>query len=263
MTPLVEKYRPATLAEVVGQPDAVEQLQLWLADPYPVAFLFEGETGTGKSSAALALAAGLGVDVGQGEFGGLWQIASGEQTGETVRAIVAGMRVRPWSGSGWRVLVVNEADAMSPGAAVVWLDVLENLPQQTAVVFTTNAAGRIPARLRDRCERLRFESGWLLLLPHLQELVDRVWAAEVGPGLAPDAQDFGGLCDERGNASIRRLLQLMQPWVRAKKHPPKPAPVEVHQATVAVPVPRPPAIDRGAAARKAWATRRARAAGRR
>jgi DNA polymerase III gamma/tau subunit len=71
--PLVEKYRPRTLADLIGQPDAVEQLTLWLADPYPVAFLFEGESGTGKSSAALALAHDLGVDVEEGEFGGLFE----------------------------------------------------------------------------------------------------------------------------------------------------------------------------------------------
>jgi hypothetical protein len=31
---------------------------------------------------------------------------------------------RPFSGSGWRVLIVNEADAMTAGAAYTWLDAL-------------------------------------------------------------------------------------------------------------------------------------------
>src|SRR5262245_639163 len=211
MTPLVEKYRPKLLADIVGQPDIVEQLALFAREPYSAAFMFDGETGTGKSSAAFGLARELGVDVDEGDFGGLSQIASGEQTGETVRTIMNGMRTRPWSGSGWRVLVVNEADAMTPNAAVIWLDVLENLPEQVVVIFTTNAANRIPARLRDRCERHHFESGWLSLLPHLQELADRVWKAEVGEDNAPDVQDFGHLQDDRANVSVRRLLQLMQP----------------------------------------------------
>src|SRR5262245_49789745 len=189
MTPLVEKYRPRTLADIVGQPDIVEQLTLFAREPYPAAFMFSGETGTGKSSAAFALARELGVDVDEGEFGGLSQIASGEQTGETVRTIMNGMRTRPWSGSGWRVLIVNEADAMTANAAIIWLDVLENLPTETVVIFTTNAANRIPGRLRDRCERHHFESGWLVLMPHLQQLADRVWREEVGEESAPDVCD--------------------------------------------------------------------------
>ncbi|MGH7223102.1 MAG: AAA family ATPase [Gemmataceae bacterium] len=104
-----------------------------------------GEAGTGKTSAALLLAEALGVQIDQAEFGGLHQIASGEQTGETVRRRMESLRCRPFFGSSWKVLVVNEADAMTPNAAFVWLDALEDLPPQTVIIFTTNAAGRIPA----------------------------------------------------------------------------------------------------------------------
>jgi DNA polymerase III delta subunit-like protein len=156
--------------------------------------------------------------VAEGEFGGLHQIASGEQTGESVRRVVAALRCHPWSGSGWRALIVNEADAMTANAAHVWLDVLENLPPRSVVVFTTNHAGKLPARLRDRCEQFHFEAGALLLLPHAQDLVDRVWAAEVG-GSAPRVEDFGPAIDGDGCLSFRRLLHLMTPHVRAGKLP--------------------------------------------
>jgi hypothetical protein len=156
---LVQKYRPRGLPGLLGQPWVAHQLQLFCECPCPCAFPFEGETGTGKTSAALLLAGALGVCVAEGHFGGLYQIASGEQTGETVRSVLASLHCRPFFGSGWRVLVVNEVDAMTPGAAVVWLDALEDLPTQSVIVFTTNDPGRIPARLRDRCERLRCSCG--------------------------------------------------------------------------------------------------------
>src|SRR5262249_39219174 len=177
---LTDKYRSRTLTEIVGQPWAVHQLQEFVAHPVPTAFLFEGETGTGKTSAALALAHDLGVDVDGGAFGGFHVIASGEQTGESVRRVMDGLRLHTLSGSGWKVLVVNEADCMTPNAAYIWLDVLEHLPHRTVVVFTTNHADKIPARLRDRCERFRFESGYLALAPYLPELVARVWKGETG-----------------------------------------------------------------------------------
>jgi DNA polymerase-3 subunit delta' len=155
---------------------------------------------------------------------------------------MASLHHNPFFGSGWRLLIVNEADIMTPGAAAIWLDALEALPPRSVIVFTTNAPGRIPARLRDRCERLGFESSALLLRPALQELAARVWRQELGRDDCPPVEHFGRLADENGNASFRRLLQQMTPFVRA--------------GTVPVPAPEKKEVDRGAAARKAWATRR-------
>jgi hypothetical protein len=221
MSNLLTKYRPRNLGELLGQPWASQQLQLFAANPYPAAFLFEGDTGTGKTSAALLLAGALGVHIGEGPFGGLHQIASGEQTGETVRRMMESLRCRPFFGSSWKMLVVNEADAMTPNAAFVWLDALEELPPQTVIIFTTNAAGRIPARLRDRCERLTFESSALLLRPYLQELTDRIWREEGCVGSPPDIETLG-LADDNGNASFRRLVQKLTPYIRAGATPTPP-----------------------------------------
>jgi replication-associated recombination protein RarA len=263
ITDLVHKYRPTSLAGLLGQPWAARQLALFAEAPCPCAWLFEGGTGTGKTSAALLLAGALGLAVAEGPYGGLYQIASGEQTAETVRKTMEGLRCRPFFGSGWKVLVVNEADAMTAGAAFVWLDALEDLPPRTVALFTTNAPSKIPARLRDRCERLAFESSALLLRPYLQELTDRVWREEGCRGAPPDALRLG-VADENGDASFRRLLQKLAQLVRAGEMPPAPA-------TAAVKAPASPGLpgrpDRpggrrngSEAARKAWATRRARQA---
>jgi DNA polymerase III, delta subunit len=224
MSNLLTKYRPRHLGALLGQPWVSQQLELFADNPHPAAFLFEGDTGTGKTSAALLLAEALGVQIDEGPFGGLHQIASGEQTGETVRRMMESLRCRPFFGSGWKVLIVNEADAMTPNAAFVWLDALEDLPPQTVIIFTTNAAGRIPARLRDRCERLTFESSALLLRPYLQELTNRIWREEGCSGSPPDVETLG-LADDNGNASFRRLVQKLTPYIRAGAAPavPKPA----------------------------------------
>jgi DNA polymerase III gamma/tau subunit len=211
---LLEKYRPRHLADLLGQPWASQQLQLFAEDPHPCAFLFEGDTGTGKTSAALLLAEALGVEVEREEFGGLHQIASGEVTGAMVRKTMDSLRTRPWFGSGWKVLVVNEADDMTGNAAFVWLDALEDLPLKTVVIFTTNAAHKLPARLRDRCERLAFESSALLLRPYLQELIERIWQAEGCTGPMPEVEKLE-LADKQGNASFRRLVQKLTPLVHA------------------------------------------------
>lgn len=97
---LVDKYRPKTLSDIWGQDEAMSVLTSYARSPYPTAFLFSGETGTGKTSAALALANEIGVAIDQNEFGGLYQIASGEQTGETVRKTIRSLYSRPFAGIG-------------------------------------------------------------------------------------------------------------------------------------------------------------------
>ena len=234
--PLVDKYRPRTLADIRGQDDAVRALRAFLSAPTSAAFIFEGATGTGKTSAAFALARELGVDLENDEFGGLHTVASGEQTAETVRNLVRCLSYWPMTGSGWRVAIVNEADIITPGAAHCWLDVLENLPNRTVVVFTTNNVQTMPTRFRDRCEVVSFASSYMLLKEQADAFITEIWQRETGGTETPRLDDLTGVVED-GEVSFRRLLQKLQPYVRAGKAPESVAPAV-------------------AAAKRAWETRR-------
>lgn len=208
---LVEKYRPLSLDAIWGQAKAVKLLRKFAGRPYPCAFLFEGETGTGKTSAALALASALGCDVAQGEFGGVTQIPSGEQSAEAVREMNNRLWNMPFYGSGWKVLVVNEADRMHLSAEMVWLDRLENLPKRAVVIFTTNSADRLQSRLKDRCVRVKFEYDAAKLTPAAMELAAAVWKAETGQEPSPErlAAILAETKRETSCLSFRRLLQVV------------------------------------------------------
>ena len=218
--PLTEKYRPRKLDGLWGQVEVVRALRAFMAEPFPTAFVFEGETGTGKTSAAIALAAELGCDLSQNppEFGGLHVIASGEQTADTIRDIHNQMWRCPFSGSGWKVLIVNEADRMSVAAETIWLDRLESLPPKTVIIFTTNFPEKLSQRFRDRCTRLAFESDAQKLSDAARNLVKAIWQQETGK--APAFKTVAGIVEratEDGKISLRRVVQVLSPMVLTAK----------------------------------------------
>jgi replication-associated recombination protein RarA len=206
--PLTEKYRPTSLDAIWGQDTVVKVLRKFAANPYPAAFIFAGETGTGKTSAALALAAALGCDLAQKEFGGVQTIASGEQSADAVRDAYRQMFNIPWHGSGWKVVVCNEADRMARPAETIWLDVLESIPAKTVIIFTTNEAGRLSQRFLDRCTRLTFESDAEKLRASATALAAAVWKAETGKQPAPaQVHQIVQATEAQGQLSFRRLMQ--------------------------------------------------------
>jgi DNA polymerase III delta prime subunit len=191
--------------------NAVRALKTFAANPYPAAFIFEGGTGTGKTSTALALAGELGCKVDQAEYGGVWQIASGEQTADAVREMARRMWVTPLMGSGWKAIVCNECDRMARPAEMIWLDVLENLPRRTVVIFTTNDPSNLSQRFRDRCVRLAFESDVAKLRQPAEELFKAVWRRETGtPCRAAVAERIVDGAVEGGKLSFRRIMQATQ-----------------------------------------------------
>jgi DNA polymerase III delta prime subunit len=114
----------------------------------------------------------------------------------------------PWHGSGWKVVIVNEADRMARPAETIWLDVLEAIPARTVIIFTTNEASRLSQRFLDRCTRLAFESDADKLHASAIAFASAVWKAETGK--RPDAakvQQIVHVTEAQGQLSFRRLMQ--------------------------------------------------------
>jgi replication-associated recombination protein RarA len=180
---LLAKYRPRKLRDIVGQSAIVRALEFFAAHPYSKGMIYAGSPGIGKSAAALALADALGVVTGPGIYsmGGLHQIASGSQGAPEVRALMDSLHSMPMYGSGWRVVIINEADRMTAGAEAIWLDALEQLPPKTVIVFTTNDASALSQRFRERCESFQFQSAASdEMRDAVRQLTRRVCEAETG-----------------------------------------------------------------------------------
>jgi DNA polymerase III delta prime subunit len=219
---LVGRYRPRRLSDILGQPDAVRELAAYVSNPYPAAWIFAGGTGVGKTSAAWALAAELGCDIDANppEFGGVYSIASGQHTAQSLNELWPQLWAYPMqSANGWKVLVVNEVEQVRSAVELLWLDRLdpENMPPRCAIVFTTNEVETLADRFRDRCQVLAFSSAADDLGQAARALVETIWREETG-GMAPAdvVARVVARATQAGRLSFRRVVQNIVPMLAQK-----------------------------------------------
>lgn len=211
MLALTTKYRPSRLTELRGQPRVLHALRSYMAAPCSKAFLFHGETGTGKTSAAYALAGELGVDVAHEELGGFFKISSGRQTVGALDYVVNLLRFCPRFGSGWRFVMVNEADMMGAKVEGNWLDILEERPERVVFCFTSNYLTEFTPRFAKRCARIAFTHEGEATRRAVESLIADVWQRETGKGRAPTMRDLG--LSETGPYDFREALENLEPFV--------------------------------------------------
>ena len=129
---LYEKYRPQTFETFIGQDKIKRQLQVilgrsgWDRD----AFWMQGPSGTGKTSLAWIIAKQLAHDIDITDLDG------DKCNVEAVRDMERTLNLSSMFGD-WKVVIVNEAHAMSNRAVQAWLTLLERLPAKRLIIFTT------------------------------------------------------------------------------------------------------------------------------
>lgn len=122
----------------------------------PNAYLFQGPKGSGKREAAEEIA---GTLLGRIENHPDFIRITLEKTTikiETIRDLIQKLSLRPVE-SDRRVVVIEEADAMTDAAANALLKTLEEPPQHTLFILISEASERLPATIRSRCQRVSFQ----------------------------------------------------------------------------------------------------------
>ena len=202
---LTEKYRPKSLTDLVGQGAAVLRLLDFTDAPYPSAWIFAGPTGVGKTSAARALAYEMGICPNWG----LNHIESGDCNDERLCHALDLLRYHCMGGSGWKLVLIDEADMMSTKAKQRCLSALESLPDQCLIIFTTNNAEKFDQRFRDRCEVVEFSGDPETLSLDAQALLDDVWRREGLPGDPFAVSSLPDLVAD-GAVSFRRVVRAVE-----------------------------------------------------
>lgn len=196
-----EKYRPQSLADVLGNPQAVEQLRAWARSwkegvPEKRAVLLHGPPGSGKTSAAHALAREFGWDV-------LELNASDVRSGPAIRRTAGeGAVHETFSGTGEyftaargqrKLIILDEADNLYERAGADSASSDQEFTDRGGrrAILETIARARQPVVLiaNDRYELTRGASASFqrqvldipfrsLTLPTLQKLLAQVAASE-------------------------------------------------------------------------------------
>ena len=149
-----EKYRPDTIADMVGLADLKRDAYGWEENGYPPALLFSGPPGTGKTTAARAIA----VEMSDGDLGGNYIItnASDDRGITFVREELKQMaRVRSPTGDR-KVILLDEADGLTPAAQDALRQVIETTGKSTLFILTANHPEKLKAAIKSRCVHYKF-----------------------------------------------------------------------------------------------------------
>jgi DNA polymerase III gamma/tau subunit len=212
--PLTEKYAPKTLDEFVGMENVIKPLKGFAAKLSAAndiagsrGFVFHGSSGTGKTRMAFAFAREV-----QGE---VHHIPAQECTIETIRDLAYNCRHVPtkgaptWEALRYHVIIVDEADLMSPAAqnaCLSYLDGTNPLPN-TIWIFTCNAVERFADRFLSR--NMQFDFSSYGLAKGAIALLERVWKLERGQTASDSQPNFARIVKDSAN-NIRAALQALE-----------------------------------------------------
>jgi replication-associated recombination protein RarA len=199
---LSEKYRPKMISEFIGLEKPKKILTKFASAPYPSAWLFVGNPGVGKTSMALALAGQIGAE--------LHHIPSQKCTADAIDNVVRQCWYAPMTPGGLHIVLVDEADRMTPSAQLALLSKLDAtaFPPNTIFVFTCNETGSLEPRFLSRCRVIEFSSYGMA--GEIAAYLDTVWHAEGGNGNSPDLARLAK--DSRNNlrdALMKLEIELM------------------------------------------------------
>ncbi|MFB6142281.1 MAG: replication factor C small subunit [Halorientalis sp.] len=169
----IEKYRPESLDDIVGQETIVERLRSYVERNDLPHLLFSGQAGIGKSTAALAIARDL--------YGEDWsehflELNASDQRGiDVVRERIKSFARSSFGGHEYRIIFLDEADSLTSEAQSALRRTMEQFSNNVRFILSCNYSSQIIDPIQSRCAVFRFSP---LSDDAIAEQVHRIAAAE-------------------------------------------------------------------------------------
>lgn len=152
--PWVEKYRPQTLDEVVGQDHIIQRLKRYIKEGNMPNLMFTGPAGVGKTTTALALAKSILGEYWRQNF--LELNASDARGIDTVRKDIKNFCRLKAVGSPFRIIFLDEVDNMTKDAQHALRREMEMYTKTSSFILSCNYSSKIIDPIQSRCAIFRF-----------------------------------------------------------------------------------------------------------
>ena len=191
----VEKYRPNTLENYIGNEHLKSKVENYLNSGDLPHLLLYGKAGTGKTTLAKLLVNNIECDY-------LYINASDENNVETVRTKVKGFA----STIGFKdlkVIILDECDYITPNAQAALRNLMETFSKHCRFILTCNYVERIIDPIQSRCQSFQ------IIPPSRNEVAKHLHKILVQENIMDTHEDIKILV-ESGYPDIRRVINSAQ-----------------------------------------------------
>lgn len=198
----IEKYRPKKFSDIKGQKDIVEKIRAFVEQKNMPHLLFVGPAGVGKTSLSLVIAKKIFGEAWKSNF--LELNASDERGIDVIRHKVKDFaRTRAIGDVPFKVIYLDECDALTKEAQQALRRTMENYTQTTRFILSANYSSKIIDPIQSRCTVFRFK---LLEEKDVINIVDHIAEKE---GLKVDEKAKKALF-EVSEGDCRRVENILQ-----------------------------------------------------